>query len=84
MHAVLLHAIIPDRSQPQRDWANFAREAEQIRLPQGAEKLADNVWLLPPRNQNPTLTTLLSIAKKHATACRSLAVDATAAWQSHP
>jgi hypothetical protein len=46
MRAVLVHALKPDLSRPQRDWSDFLRAAQQVSLPQGAEQLAENIWIV--------------------------------------
>jgi hypothetical protein len=84
MRSTLFHAFVPDRSRPQRDYQNFVRETQQLQAVRGADRLADNVWLLEQPLHQPLLTTLLALAKKNATVCRTLEVDVAPTWQSPP
>ena len=79
MKSLLFHAIQPSSHQPQMDWANFLREAGNLALPQGAERLGLNVWLLP--DDGKTYLDLSRIGRQHATATRVLAIVHSSDWQ---
>jgi hypothetical protein len=72
MRFLLFHAVNPDLSRPQRDWENFLRQSGQLRLSGGAEQIAENVWLLPLPDQDAMLLSLLALARRNATVCRTL------------
>jgi len=78
MKLILFQAIPPKREQPQRDWINFLTAAEQFPLPDHAEKLAPNVWILP---EGQAYLDLSRLAAKHATATRCLPFAASSGWQ---
>ena len=79
MKSLLFHAIQPGSHQPQRDWANFLREAALFQLPALAERLSPNVWLLPDDGQ--IYLHLSRIGHRHAIATRVLPFVSASDWQ---
>lgn len=76
---LLFHAVEPERHQPQRDWANFLRDAGNLALPPDAERLAPNVWLLPDDDRSYLL--LSQLGERHATETRILPLSPASDWQ---
>jgi hypothetical protein len=76
---LLFHAIRPESHQPQQDWLNFLRDAASSRLPAGAERLAQNVWVLP--DDGRTYLVLSRIGDAHATETRILPFASALDWQ---
>jgi len=76
---VLFHAIQPARHEPQRDWANFLREAALLNLPEDAEQLAPNVWLLT--DDKRAYLGLSRTCHAHAIASRILPFSSANDWQ---
>ena len=79
MKSLLFHAYQSDR---QVDWSNFLREAGQWQIPEGGERLSQNVWMLP---ENPTVEAELArICRRHAITGRCVAIVHKAVWQNLP
>ena len=81
MRCLLFRAIQPDRAMPQTPYTFFVREAGQVRLPAGAERIAENVWLFCLPDNDALLATFRSIAKKHDSACQMLEFERGSSWQ---
>lgn len=79
MKILLFHAIAPQRHQSQKDWAMFVREAASLPLPDEAEQLAPNVWLLPDDGKTSLL--LSRIGEKTATETRIRPFLSASDWQ---
>lgn len=79
MKTLLFHAIQPASHQPQLDWANFLRDASFLKLPDGSEQLARNVWLLP--DELNACQDLARLGRQHAIATRVLAIVHSSNWQ---
>jgi hypothetical protein len=82
---VLFHAIPAESHQSQRDWTNFLRDASFVELPEQAEQLAPNVWVLPDDNRSYLL--LSCVAQKNAIETRILPFSTGSDWQplsTHP
>lgn len=80
MKTLLFHAIQPGRERSQTDWENFLREASFLKLPEQAERLAPNVWLLPDDDEH-TYLTLSQLGEKHATETRICPFVGASDWQ---
>ena len=76
---LLFHAIAAERHQSQIDWKNFLREASDLPLPDDAEILAPNVWLLPDDKRSYLL--LSRLGQKHAIETRCLPFSSASDWQ---
>lgn len=80
MKTLLFHAIQPDPVQRGRhDWDSFVREASLADLPDGVEKLAPNVWLLP--DETESCLTLSRLGHRWSIATRVLAIVHASDWQ---
>jgi hypothetical protein len=79
MKSLLFHAIQPASHQPQRDWANFLRDAALVQLSADAEQLAPNVWLLP--DDGRTYLLLSQMGQRHATETRVRPFVSASDWQ---
>lgn len=79
MKSLLFHAIEPGRHQSQLDWENFLRDAALSDLPDSAEQLAPNVWILP--NDNRSYLMLAQIGSRHSIATRTLPFVHASGWQ---
>jgi hypothetical protein len=77
MKSLLFHAIQPTKTS--QDWDDFLFDAATLALPDGAEKLAPNVWLLPPNDQ--AYLRLAQIGHQHGIETRCVAVVHSSAWQ---
>jgi hypothetical protein len=80
MKSLLFHAIEPDPVQRGSfDWNSFLREAALAELPEGVERLARNVWLLP---DDQTYLILSRIGHRWSIATRILPFVHGSDWQS--
>jgi hypothetical protein len=66
------------------DWSNFCRQAGNLSLPIGVERLAENVWLAEQAHGTAFVALLRQVAKRNAISFRSLEFAPTSAWSQHP
>lgn len=64
MRSTLFHAFRPNGSMSQSGYQNFVRRSLQILVPQGSERLAENVWLVDIRDETSLLPGLLRLARE--------------------
>jgi hypothetical protein len=81
MKSLLFHA---PRSDPDDDegWSRFLGEASLWLLPDGADQLAPNVWLLPARGN--AYLELARLCRQHSIAPRCLEIAHAAGWNRLP
>jgi hypothetical protein len=78
MRSFLFHAIEPEN--PSQNWHDFLFDAANLALPEGVEKLAPNVWLLPQNDQ--TYHRLAQLGHQHGIETRYVVVERSPVWQS--
>jgi hypothetical protein len=79
MKSLMFHAILSEEADK---WNDFLTAAALVDLPEEAERLAQNVWLLPVRGE--LWLELSRIARQHAIACRCLSIVHRSEWQRLP
>jgi len=77
MKSLLFHAIKPPRPTPA--WDDFLFDASTLALPDGAQKLAENVWLLPPGDR--FYRQVAQLGHQHGIETRCVAIVHGAGWQ---
>jgi hypothetical protein len=83
MRSTLFHTLIPNTSKPQSGYQNFARLSRQLPVPEGSERLAENVWLIDIRDETSLLPGLLRLARENALDARVREVNLDPAWSLH-
>lgn len=79
MKMLLFHAVKPAPHEPRElDWDGFTREARIWTLPEGAERLAPNVWVLP--DDGKAEMDLANIAQRYDIATRSRPFARESSW----
>lgn len=79
MKSRLFHAIPPSPDEPQDAWSAFLRDAALWALPEDAECLAPNVWVLP--DDRRSYLDLAQIGHRHGIETRTLPFVAASEWQ---
>lgn len=76
MKSLLFHAFPSERNV---DWQNFLREVADLNLPDGTERLAEGVWLLPA---DDTYVSLSRACRRNAIGARCVEIVHKASWQN--
>jgi hypothetical protein len=77
MKSLLFHAI--QSATPGQNWEDFLFDAATLALPEGAERLAPNVWLFPAEDR--VYLDLARLGRQHGIATQCVVIVHKSEWQ---